>query len=131
MGFIVFLLVFLSLYSGLHLYAFLKVRAALTLGTGMYVGVLGFMIIMVLCPIIVRVFERIGLETMARLWAHIGYIWMGFLFVFISASLIVDICRVPVFVGGLVLKTSLSGMAGPFRYAFWGVLIISVAFWSG
>jgi len=47
-GFVLFLLVFLSLYSGLHLYAILKVRAALTLGTGMTVGVLVFMIIMIL-----------------------------------------------------------------------------------
>jgi predicted MPP superfamily phosphohydrolase len=124
-GFVLFLLVFLSVYSGLHLYALLKVRAALTLGTGMYVGILIFMVIMVLCPIIVRVLERFGLESMARLLAHVGYIWMGFLFLFISASLILDICRLPVLVGSLVFKTSLSGMAAPFRYAFWGALIIS------
>ena len=45
-GFVVFLLVFLSIYSGLHLYAFLKVRAALTLSTGIYAGLLVFMILM-------------------------------------------------------------------------------------
>ncbi len=125
MGFVLFLLVFLSLYSGLHLYALLKVRAALTLGTGMYVGILIFMIIMVLCPIIVRVLERLGLESMARLMAHVGYIWMGFLFLFISAALILDISRLLVLVGGLVFKTPFSGMAAPFRYSFWGALIIS------
>ena len=127
MGFVLFLLVFLGLYSSLHLYAFLKVRAALPLGTGVYVGILAFMVIMVLCPIIVRVFERIGLDSIAWLLAHVGYIWMGFLLLFISASLILDIYRIIVVLGGHVLPRPFSHMGVPSGYAFLLALGLSAA----
>ena len=83
-GLIIFLTVFLSLYGGLNLYGFLKAKRALSLSFGASLPLLIFMIIMVLVPILVRLSERQGLETVAKLLAFVGYFWMGLLFFFFS-----------------------------------------------
>jgi predicted MPP superfamily phosphohydrolase len=44
------------------------------------------------------------LEFFARLMSYIGYIWMGILFLFVSASLVIDIYHFLVYVGSLVLR---------------------------
>jgi hypothetical protein len=82
-GFAVFLSVFVSLYSGLHLYLWLKIRQALNLG-GM-AGAL-FLLAMITAPVLIRVFERNGFEALARNLAAIGYTWMGLLLLFVSIS---------------------------------------------
>jgi predicted MPP superfamily phosphohydrolase len=46
---------------------------------------------MVFAPVLVRVLERQGLEASARFAAYTGYLWMGFLFLFFSASLAIDL----------------------------------------
>ncbi len=90
MGFIIFLSAFITLYSTLHLYAFLKAKKALLLGTFPCIFIVIVMVIMVFSPIIVRVSENLGHEAFARTVAYIGYSWMGLLFLFVCASLILD-----------------------------------------
>ena len=125
MAFILFLLVFLTLYSSLHLYALLKVRAAFSLGAGTQVVLVAYMVVMIISPFIVRISERAGLEWTARLFAYTGYIWMGLLFLFVSASIVIDICRLVAYVGGLLLRTPFSQIVLPPRYAFFIALILS------
>ena len=86
-----FLLAFLILYGGMHLYFFLKVKAAFSFGafSGSFLAI--FLLAMVFTPILVRVLERVGVETSARILAYAGYSWMGFLFLYFCASLITDI----------------------------------------
>jgi len=93
MRFIIFLTVFLSLYSGLHLYGFLSVKRALMPGPKANVAVILFMVMMILAPITVRLLERNDLITMARFLAYIGYIWMGLLFLFFSFAVVLDVFR--------------------------------------
>jgi len=88
-----FLLVFFALYGTTHLYFFLKVRAALTPGHLVSFGAAVFLLAMTGAPILVRMLEKEGMEGAARVAAYVGYIWMGFLFLFLSASVLVDIYR--------------------------------------
>jgi predicted MPP superfamily phosphohydrolase len=125
-GFIIFLLVFLSLYSGLHLYGFLKVKRALTLGPAATIVLIIFMAIMVFAPILVRVLERMGFETMARLLAYIGYSWMGLLFVFFSTALFLDFYRLFLYVARLILPTDLSFLTLSPRHSFFISFLISI-----
>ncbi len=97
---IIFLTIFLSLYGGLNLYGFLKAKRALSLGIGSSLPLLIFMIIMVFVPILVRLSERQGFETVARLLAFIGYFWMGLLFFFVSTALLIDIYHFLLYLGG-------------------------------
>ena len=93
MRFIIFLTVFLSLYSGLHLYGFLSVKRALVPGPKVNAAVILFMVLMIFAPIIVRFLERNDLVTLARFFAYIGYIWMGLLFLFFSFAVALDAYR--------------------------------------
>lgn len=93
MRFVLFFLIFSTLYGALHAYAFIKVRHAFSLGVGGHVFLGLYMLFMVLCPIFVRLLERAGIESVARSLAFVGYLWMGILFLFICSSFVIDVYR--------------------------------------
>lgn len=103
-----FLVTFILLYSGLNFYAFLKARAALSLGASSSVCLSFFLIIMILAPILVRVSERAGLEGIARILAYIGYIWMAVILIFFVTGILADIFRLIIYGLGLVLSKDFS-----------------------
>ena len=72
-----FLLFFFLVYGMMHLYAFLRVRAALKFSQLISILVLLFMLIMVLAPVIIRLSEHAGYGTFARITSFTGYTWMG------------------------------------------------------
>jgi len=90
---IVFLLVFITLYGGMHAYLFFKARAALEFGLTTGLGLALFMLLMILAPILVHILERQNWESAARSLAYVGYIWMALLFLFFSSSLLLDVHR--------------------------------------
>lgn len=87
----IFLSVFLTLYGSLHFYAFWKARRAFGFHKGVGIALGLFMGFMTVCPILVRVVERQGLESLAGVLAYTGYTWMGFLFLFVAARIDLDI----------------------------------------
>ena len=82
---------------------------------------------MVFAPILVRLLERQGLEAVARFLAFIGYFWMGLLFLFVSASLFIDIYHLLVYLTGLIFKCNLSGIMLAPKISFLIPLVLSVA----
>jgi uncharacterized protein len=88
-----FLLVFFLIYGGTHLYVFFKVKAALSPGFPFSLFLAFFLLLMVIAPVLVRMLENRGMEALARFAAYSGYLWMGFIFLFFSASLSIDIYR--------------------------------------
>jgi predicted MPP superfamily phosphohydrolase len=125
MAMILFLLTFFLLYGLLHLYIFLKIKAALAFGTVTIIFLLFFMAIMVSAPVIVRVSERYGFELSARLISHIGYTWMGILFLFFSSSIVIDLYRFFVYASSLILQTNLSSLTPSPRFAFFIPLLVA------
>ena len=105
---ILFLLSFFLLYGGLHLYFFLKIRAAFAPGAAIQVVLVALLILGLMAPLIVRASERFGLETLARLLSWAGYIWMAIIFLFFSVALLLDLYRLLVYAAGLVLRTDVS-----------------------
>ncbi|MBF8251252.1 MAG: metallophosphoesterase [Deltaproteobacteria bacterium] len=88
-----FLITFFLVYVSMHFYLFLKAKAAFTFGPLVSIPLILFMAGMVFSPLTIRSLERYGLESAARLTAYIGYTWMGVLFLFVSASILIDLCR--------------------------------------
>ena len=89
-----FLLIFLLIYGGFHLYFFLKAKAAFTLPRWGSFLLAAFLLIMIAAPILVRLSERSGYDQLAMSLAYLGYIWMGIVFLFVAASLALDCCRI-------------------------------------
>ncbi|MEK6775442.1 MAG: metallophosphoesterase, partial [bacterium] len=103
-----FLLTFFLVYGGVHAYAFWKARAALDLGLRSSIALILFMALMVLAPVLIRLAEKAGLPFLPRILAYIGYLWMGLLFLFFSASVAMDIYRLLVHAGGMLFQKDLS-----------------------
>ncbi|RZB38588.1 MAG: uncharacterized protein SRB2_00336 [Desulfobacteraceae bacterium Eth-SRB2] len=102
-----FLLIYFSIYGGVHLYAFLKLKRGFALGLPVYLILAIFMILMVVAPIVVRISERHGYETLARGLAYIGFTWMGLIFIFISVSFFFDIYRLLHFLAKMLTRSPL------------------------
>ena len=126
MRFFLFITTFTSLYASMHVYAFLKLRRAVALSGISTALIAVFMILMILTPILVRVIESAEFEETAKVFAYVGYTWMGFLFLFFGASFTVDVWRFLVYVVEGVTKASLAGIKFSSRLAFFVPLIAAM-----
>jgi predicted MPP superfamily phosphohydrolase len=122
-----FILTFFLIYGGTHLYFFLKVKGAVNLGTATGICLALFLLLMTMAPVLVRVLEREGMAAAARLMAYAGYVWMGFLFLFFSASLVLDLYHGLLHVARLVTHRDLS----PFSLSSRAALAIPLAWGIG
>jgi uncharacterized protein len=122
-----FLLTFFLLYGSLHLYAFLRLRAAFVFSTMTGILIAGFMLVMIVSPIIIRFSEKAGFDLFARIMSYVGYSWMGVIFLFFSFSLLIDIYRLIIPAGGFILGRDLTYLAIIPRYAFFIPLVISLS----
>jgi predicted MPP superfamily phosphohydrolase len=86
-----FLVSYFLVYGLLHLYLFLKARAAchFGLGTGVALGL--FMLAMMATPVALRLMDRQGAIISARGLAYLGYTWMGLVFLLFCLSLCLDL----------------------------------------
>ncbi len=109
-GMIVFVLIFIVLYSGMHLYAFYKIKAAIPLAGWCRQSIILFMMLMVLSPLLVRQFEKAGMEFLARMLSWAGFTWMGILFLFDFFSLATDLTCIFVRLAGSIFKSNLSAV---------------------
>jgi uncharacterized protein len=85
-----------------------------------------FFALMVVAPVIVRILEKHGFESMARPMAYLGYTWMGLLFLFVSSLLVLDIFRFFLYISGLILQSDFSGISPSPRFSFIISLTLSV-----
>jgi len=124
--FFVFISVFLTLYGLLHFYAFLKVQKAFVLSRGAGAVLACFMLFMLFCPVLVRVLERHGVEAFSRILAITGYIWMGFLFLFVSAAFLIDFYHLFCIVATHLLHGRADRWIPTPRIVFFAALAVSV-----
>ncbi|OHB70794.1 MAG: metallophosphoesterase [Planctomycetes bacterium RBG_16_43_13] len=122
----IFLLTFFLLYGAMHLYAFLKARAAIAFSANTGIYLILFMTVMVFSPFIIRFSERLELNLFARFMSYISYTWMGILFLFFSASVCMDIYRLMVYIAGSVFHWNLSSLIPSARLSFYLPVILSV-----
>lgn len=121
-----FLIVFFALYGGMHLYAFLRVRAAFAPGVVLSAGLMLFMSLMVLAPVMVRMSEKAGHELLARTLAWAGYVWMGLLLLFFSCSVLTDLYRLLMHTGSSILHRDFTGITPSVKYSVLYSLLVSL-----
>jgi predicted MPP superfamily phosphohydrolase len=107
---LVFILSLFTIYGGINLYILLKAINSFALCAPLSL-LLGFiMLIMTGAPLIVRMLEGFGIESLACLFAVTGYSWLGTVFLVFSLSLAVDIYHLLVSTAGLLLQRDLSSI---------------------
>ena len=122
-----FLLSFFLVYGSMHVYALLKARSALAFGPGTTLALLLLLGILLCAPIVMHHLSRHGYENAARIVAHVGYLWMGFLFFFTCLNFSTDLLRLPLWAmgrGGIAANAA-SVLAG--RSAFLCISGLAVA----
>lgn len=122
-----FFIIFLSLYGGMHAYAFLKARAAMHFGLVAGVGIGMLMAMMVLAPFLVRYAEKQGLEAQARVFSYAGYIWLGIIFLFFSSSVTIDFYRLAVQAAGWLMKKDVSYLLPSAKASFYVPLALALS----
>jgi len=122
----IFFIVFFGLYTLLHLYGLTKLKRALEPGPWPLAGLTLFMIMMVLAPLLVRLLEKNAWPTLARILAHIGYVWMGLLFLFVSCALVLDFYRVLMLIIQGAVRVDLSRLMPSPRLIFFVPLILAL-----
>jgi predicted MPP superfamily phosphohydrolase len=129
---ILFLLTFLSIYGGIHLYLFIKARAALAPSLGPSLLMALFLAVMLVAPIAVRLLDRQGFHMVARILAYIGYTWMGLIFLFFWTALCLDIFNLSMRLLALLPGSGTGSLVWTGRYAFLALMLIvvSLGMWS-
>jgi predicted MPP superfamily phosphohydrolase len=88
-----FLISFLFIYGGIHLYAFYRLHSAFSPGRSVKLLLSFWMLVMTLAPLLVRISEVSGMDRFALFLAWPGYLWMGFIFILVSTFFVVDMIR--------------------------------------
>jgi len=123
----IFFISFILIYGVIHLYAFLKAKAALHPGKIARRLTAFFLVAMISAPFFVRLYEKQGFETFAYLTAHVGFIWMGIIFLFFIYGALIDFWRLLIFTAGTLLKKNLHTLRPSPKFAFFIPLLISMA----
>lgn len=85
-----FLISFLTVYGGMHLYALLRIQRAFGPGR-VPLNMLRLMMGLAVCsPFLIRMAETSGLDAAARALAWVGYCWMGYIFLLVTLLLVRD-----------------------------------------
>jgi uncharacterized protein len=123
----VFLISFFLVYGACNYYVFMKAKAALHPGAGASLVMIFFILAMLACPFIERMSEKSGHEGAATFTAYIGYVWLGLVFLFVSASFVLEAYRFFLYAAGLLLKSDFSAASVSARYAFFVPLCLAVS----
>lgn len=102
---VIFLSLYLCIYGSAHLYLLVKARRAFYLHGVQYFLLFAIFTFLLLAPINARLLESQGHWLPAQILAWIGFIWMGFVFIFVCLALPMDGYHLMVGTGQQLLGT--------------------------
>ena len=123
-SFIIFITAFLILYGLLHLYFYSKLNRAIDMSTISNLLVIIALCFLLLSPIFIYMLTNTEHFLLTNILAHIGFIWMGGLFLFFSFNLLVDIYRVIIHVSDRIFSPNLLRYIPGDRITFLVTLLI-------
>lgn len=121
-----FFIIFILSYGGMHLYAFLKAKAAFNPGKRPQIMLALFFILMISAPFFVRFYEKQGFDTFAYLTANVGFIWMGVMLLFFVYGAAIDGYRTILFIIKRIFGKDISRLKPSSGFAFFAPLVIAV-----
>ncbi len=78
-------------YSTANLYLFIKLSSLMNFGTGADVLVGAVIFFMTITPVLIPIYSNIGSERSLRIFSYAGYMWLGFVVLFFSVSVLIDL----------------------------------------
>ena len=91
-----------------HYYVFLKIESVFQLSTAGNVLLGLILAFLALSPILTYIFTLRGGKSFTRAFAFFGYLWMGFLILFFSSSVLLDLYNLAIRFGDYMLNKDLS-----------------------
>jgi hypothetical protein len=122
-----FLLLYLMIYGGLHVYVLARLQAAVPLSWPARIAVGAVLVFFVLCPVLIRLLERAGHEGAACFLSYVGYLWMGFIFLFFVTALLLELYRLLLFLATLLGWEPLSRLVPSPRFLLFLPLVVSLS----
>ena len=86
-----FLVFYFVAYGGSHLYLLLKLSKGLGLSRTTRTCLSLPLFLLFIAPLAARALESAGFEKLPELLSPVGYLWMGLLFLFVTAAVAIDI----------------------------------------
>jgi predicted MPP superfamily phosphohydrolase len=123
-SFIIFITAFLILYGLLHLYFYNKLNRAIDISTISNVLVIIALCFLILSPIFIYMLINTEHFLLTNILAHIGFIWMGGLFLFFSINLLVDVYWVIINISDRIFSPNLLRYIPGDRITFLVTLLI-------
>jgi uncharacterized protein len=105
-----FLVVFLTAYGTLHLYMLIKLRRGLCLEGLSFILVAVVLTFLLFAPIQARLLTGYGYPTLGPVMTWVGYLWMGYIFLFVCIAAPLDLYHL--FMNGVqqVFKSDWTGL---------------------
>jgi len=124
---ILFLLSFFLLYGGIHLFFYVRLKAAFPMTPWVHAAVAVSLLFLLISPILVRLSEREGYEGAACFLSYLGYSWMGLIFLFFVVSLCLDLYRFAVWMNSEIGGFELNHLYPSALILFLAPLLISIS----
>jgi predicted MPP superfamily phosphohydrolase len=86
-----FLIFYLIAYGGTHIYLFWKFKGAFSLSPKKQLLCTLVLTSLFTAPLIARKLESFNLDRFTEIFSGVGYLWMGLLFLFVTASASIDV----------------------------------------
>lgn len=106
----IFFIVFFTLYGLINFYFFIKLKLALNLKWQIQLPIIFFLSIMVFAPLLIRILEKQGYESLAINLSWLGYTWMAFVVLFLFFGIITDVLRFSFFLTSKIALLDLSSI---------------------
>lgn len=101
-----FLIFYFVFYGGANLYLYVKLWFGLPLSRRARLLLAPPLTLLFTAPLLARTLDARGFELTAEAASLAGYWWMGLLFLFVCASLLVDLVNLIILTGRALLRTS-------------------------
>lgn len=99
-----FLIFYFVAYGGAHIYLFLKLNRAFSFSLKKQLLCTSVLVTLFIAPLVARNLESYNLDRFTEILSYGGYLWMGLLFLFLTAAATLDIFNLVCFKTGIKIS---------------------------
>lgn len=117
-----------TIYFIEHLYLFLKLNSVFPMGTGAGILTGLFLLFMTFSPVVIHLYCLRGNPTLARIFAHAGFLWMALILFFFPLAILLDLYNILIQLGGVLMGQELNTFLLSSSASFYLPVFLSIVF---